>query len=178
MTINPGNKIIFSIRPPVVILNARTGRIPNLTGMGKSQGTPSLLNVSMTRCDKNPIINAHQITSIFNLGKLGVRISSNILHSTPNTMTPSSECEKNLWPPSILPKNFPNMLPIGRFLQKGAVGWSMSGAIPPIMFDTNATSAVARVIFGRGLDITTTPNAVNAARSWVLPVIINNVLQS
>lgn len=59
----------------------------------------------------------------------------------------------------------PTIPPMGRLRQRGAVGWSMSGAMPPIMLATTATMAVARVTFSRGCAKTTSPSAVKAARS-------------
>jgi len=48
----------FSAFLPVVIRADRSGGKPNLRGIGKSQGTPSLVSVSITKWLSMPIIKA------------------------------------------------------------------------------------------------------------------------
>src|SRR6266568_5254706 len=49
----------------------------------------------------------------------------------PNKAMPISECVKKRCPPSSLSKIRPKNFPTGRLRHKGAVGWSMSGKMPP-----------------------------------------------
>lgn len=146
-----------------------------MTGIGRSHGTPSCVKVSIIRCDTKPIMKAYHIISIFISGKLGCRICNKYLKLKPKINIPITECDRKRCPPSSLVNVFPTNPPTGKFRQKGAVGWSISGAMPPIIFTMIAVSPVAREIFSTGKKITVRPKAVNAARSCVLPVIYGSI---
>ncbi len=88
-----------------------------------------------------------------------------------NKANPMSEWLKNLCPPKSLPNARPTKWPSGKLRHKGAVGWSISGAMPPSWFASNATSAVESVTALGGHAKTTKPKAVIAAKSWVRAVI-------
>lgn len=85
--------------------------------------------------------------------------------------TPIMEWVKKRCPPLILLNNLPKILPTGRLRQKGAVGWSISGAIPPTKFEKIAINTVDSVSVLGPAKINITPSEVIAARSWVRPVM-------
>jgi len=71
----------------------------------------------------------------------------------------------------------PKIFPIGKLRQKGAVGWSMSGVMPPIRLAIRAIVRVLSEIDSGPANTNITPSAVKDARSWVLPVISISVIQ-
>lgn len=156
---------------PVVIRNLRTGGRPNLNGIGSRSGTPSFVNMSISKWLAMPIINAYQTSVMSMFGIMGCNIVSKSLKRNPNPISPSIEWLKNRWPPLSLLNIFPTNLVEGRLRQNGAVGWSISGAIPPSWFASTASSAVPSVTLSGGHTKTTAPSAVRAAKSCVRPVI-------
>ncbi len=166
-----GNTTQVSIYLPVVIRNPLNGGMPNLMGMGNSHGTPSLVKVSITRWLIIPSINARHTRSILTVCIIGWTKTSNQCDAKPNKASPKIECVKKRWPPKSLSKTLPTYLPTGKLRQNGAVGWSISGVMPPIRLARIAKIAVAKVKVCTGRTRNTTPNSVIAAKSWVRAVI-------
>lgn len=140
-------------------------------GIGNSQGTPSRVNESAIRWDKKPIKKALQTISISTITKVDIQLRR-ILEIIPKMNKPTIEWEIKRCLPIIGERRDPKNGPKGSLRHKLAVGWSKSGARPPIKHAESAIIAVARDICGRGWVTTIKLRAVKAARSWVLPVII------
>ena len=161
-----------SIDFPVVIRNFLTGLNPNFTGIGNNHGTPSLVKLSMKRWLIMPIKNAHQTKPTLVCGMIGLKKINSDFARKPAIATPNRECVKNRCPPETRSNILPKYLPTGKFLQNGAVGWSMSGVIPPTMHANTETIAVLSVMAWAGWSKNTIPRAIIAARSCVLAVIV------
>lgn len=89
---NIGKTNDFSTTPPVRGRRKRNGGIPKRKGMGNNQGTPSSVNVSIMRCERKPIINAHQTIDISTI-RTPCILSRINQASEPNKMMPIIECE-------------------------------------------------------------------------------------
>src|SRR3990167_4491670 len=107
--------------PPVFILINLKGGIPKLIGIGKSQGTPSLVKVSVIKCEINPIIKAYQTIFISTKTTLLIAPSKN-LSPNPNRITPNREWEINLCPPKTGDRIRLQTPPAGSLFQRLAVG--------------------------------------------------------
>ncbi len=125
----------------------------------------------MSKWEMNPIIKAHHTISMSTNMNFPSTENRKFV-STPNSTTPIKECEIHRCPPKKGVKTLPITFPAGSRPHKSAVGWSISGASPPIKQALSATSAVANVIFGMGFVATITDSAVNANKSCVRPVIV------
>lgn len=161
---------------PARMRKALIGGMPNRHLRGQSKGKPSLVMISVARCETTPIIKAHQ-TGTKSIKIKGDSTSNSSFNPPPVSASPSNECDKCRCPPMAgqmtLATNGPNL----KLSQKSLVGWSMSGNRPPIKLAPNATTAVGKVMTGStmpkysGANKTNKIRAVVDAKSWVFPVI-------
>lgn len=85
----------FSTIPPVLIRRNRNGGTPIFHGIGNNQGTPSLVNVSITRWEINPIRNAYQTKVVSTSTQVPNQLSVT-LDKLANRTIPTIECEISL----------------------------------------------------------------------------------